>query len=154
MAQEQKRGRAIAMTKDELDAFLTAEKTCRLATVDAKGQPHVSPVWFVWDGECVWINSIVKSQRWTDAMRSPLVGLTVDAGTDYFELRGVEITGTAEAVGPVPRGAGDDDPLVAAAETAFGTKYTGGAYYPDGRHAWLKITPAKIASWDFRKLPS
>jgi len=22
----------------------------------------------------------------------------------------------------------------------------------DGRHAWLRITPAKIVSWDFRKL--
>jgi hypothetical protein len=21
----------------------------------------------------------------------------------------------------------------------------------DGRHAWLRITPTKIASWDFRK---
>jgi hypothetical protein len=24
----------------------------------------------------------------------------------------------------------------------------------DGRHAWLRITPAKITSWDFRKLAS
>jgi hypothetical protein len=24
--------------------------------------------------------------------------------------------------------------------------------FHDGRHAWLKLTPAKIASWDFRKL--
>jgi len=154
MAQEQKRGRAIAMTKDELDEFLTTEKTCRLATVDANGQPHVSPVWFVWDGEHVWINSLVRSQRWTDAVRHPLVGLTVDAGTEYFELRGVEITGTIEAVGDIPRTASGPDPLVQIAETGFGNKYTGGTYYPDGRHAWLKVTPTKLASWDFRKLPS
>jgi hypothetical protein len=24
--------------------------------------------------------------------------------------------------------------------------------FHDGRHAWLRVTPAKIASWDFRKL--
>jgi hypothetical protein len=24
--------------------------------------------------------------------------------------------------------------------------------YHDGRHAWLRITPTKITSWDFRKL--
>jgi len=154
MTQEQKRGRSISMTTDELDAFLTGEHTCRLATVDANGQPHVSPVWFVWDGECVWVNSIVKSQRWTDVMRNPLVGLTVDAGTAYFELRGVEITGRAEAVGDVPRAATGPDERVELAETAFGNKYAGGTFMPDGRHAWLKITPAKIASWDFRKLPS
>ena len=23
----------------------------------------------------------------------------------------------------------------------------------DGRHAWLRLTPEKIVSWDFRKLP-
>jgi hypothetical protein len=22
----------------------------------------------------------------------------------------------------------------------------------DGRHAWLKVTPAKVVSWDFRKM--
>jgi hypothetical protein len=24
----------------------------------------------------------------------------------------------------------------------------------DGRHAWLRLTPEKISSWDFRKLPA
>jgi hypothetical protein len=28
----------------------------------------------------------------------------------------------------------------------------GDAMYHDGRHAWLRVTPTKIASWDFRKL--
>jgi hypothetical protein len=23
----------------------------------------------------------------------------------------------------------------------------------DGRHGWLRVTPGKITSWDFRKLP-
>jgi hypothetical protein len=23
---------------------------------------------------------------------------------------------------------------------------------PDGRHAWLRLTPEKLVSWDFRKL--
>jgi len=33
-------------------------------------------------------------------------------------------------------------------------KYQGGTMYHDGRHAWLRITPDKITSWDFRKLAS
>ena len=24
----------------------------------------------------------------------------------------------------------------------------------DGRHGWLRVTPGKITSWDFRKLPA
>ena len=32
-------------------------------------------------------------------------------------------------------------------------RYTGGAQVPpDGRHAWLRLTPDKLVSWDFRKL--
>ena len=32
-------------------------------------------------------------------------------------------------------------------------KYFGAADMThDGRHAWLRITPGKITSWDFRKL--
>jgi hypothetical protein len=31
-------------------------------------------------------------------------------------------------------------------------EHPGGGMIHDGRHAWLRITPAKITSWDFRKL--
>jgi hypothetical protein len=25
---------------------------------------------------------------------------------------------------------------------------------PDGRHAWLRVVPDKVVSWDFRKIAS
>jgi hypothetical protein len=28
----------------------------------------------------------------------------------------------------------------------------GGSFRYDGRHGWLRVTPAKIVSWDFAKL--
>ena len=59
------------MTKDELDAFLGEERMCRLGSVDGDGAPHVSPLWFVWDGSALWLHSIVKSQRWVNLMRDP-----------------------------------------------------------------------------------
>jgi len=32
-------------------------------------------------------------------------------------------------------------------------KYFGGDHMPyDERHAWLKVIPRKITSWDFRKI--
>jgi hypothetical protein len=84
-------------------------------------------------------------------MREPRIGITVDAGEDYAELHGVEITGRVEVVGEVPR-TGEPDGELDAIEAAFFGKYFGGAVFHDGRHAWLRVTPAKIASWDFRKL--
>jgi hypothetical protein len=148
---EQRRGRKIAMTNEEIDAFLEEERTCRVATVGGDGAPHVSPLWFVWDGSALWLNSVVKSQRWTDLAREPRVSVVIDAGVDFLELRGVEIKGVAEVVGEVPR-TSSPDPQLAGPERRFGQKYAGGAFQADGRHAWLRIIPEKIVSWDFRKI--
>ena len=112
----------------------------------------MSPLWFVWDGTCVWLYSITRSQRWTDLQRDPRVALLVEAGEEYNELRGVEVHGTVEVVGEVPRAGGADEAL-ADPERRFAAKYQGGGdMFHDGRHAWLKVTPSKVASWDFRKL--
>src|SRR5579864_5047747 len=96
---EQRRGRKIAMTPEELDDFLSTERTCRVATVGGDGSPHVTPLWFAWDGSSLWLTSIVKSQRWADLQRDHRVAVIVDAGSDYMELRGVEIRGVARTVG-------------------------------------------------------
>jgi len=148
----QRRGRAIAMTAAEVDEFLTAERTCRVATAGRDGRPHVVPLWFVWDGESLWLSSLVRSQRWTDLMRDPRVAVIVDAGVEYNELRGVELSGAVAGVGDVPRTA-TLDPVVAEPERLFADKYAGGVQVPpDGRHAWLRLTPDKLVSWDFHKL--
>jgi PPOX class probable F420-dependent enzyme len=150
----QRRGRSIAMTGPEVDEFLASERTCRVATVGGDGGPHVAPLWFVWDGADLWLNSLVRSQRWTDLQRDPRVSVVVDAGTEFAELRGVEISGRAVVVGDVPRSAGPE-PELARPEELFAGKYASGAsYVPDGRHAWLRITPDKRVSWDFRKNPA
>ena len=150
MPEEQRRGRRIAMSPQELDDFLGEERTCRVASVGADGRPHNAPLWFVWDGTALWLNSIVKSQRWTDLERDPRVSVVVDGGHDYGELRGAELLGQVEIVGDVPRGA-TSDTAVEVPERLFGRKYSNGTFHADGRHAWLRLTPEKIVSWDFRK---
>jgi hypothetical protein len=148
---EQKRARRIAMTQDELDAFLGEERMCRLGSVDATGAPHVSPLWFVWDGSALWLHSIVKSQRWVNLMRDPRVSIAVDGGVAYGELRGAELLGRVAVVGDVPRAA-EPHPATAAPEQLWADKYTGGNFRADGKHAWLRLEPDKVVSWDFRKL--
>jgi hypothetical protein len=138
------------MTPEEVDRFLTEERTCRVATVGGNGRPHVAPLWFVWDGGALWLHSLVRSQRWVDLGRDPRVAVVVDAGSGYAELRGVELEGRAEMVGQVPRGDAPD-PSVAEPERLFAAKYQGGSFATDGRHGWLRITPEKVTSWDFRK---
>jgi hypothetical protein len=148
---EQRRGRKIAMSPAEVDAFLAEERTCRVATSSATG-PHLTPLWFVWDGKALWISSLVKSQRWADIARDPRVAILVDAGREYRELRGVELRGQLEPVGEIPR-TGVPDPELDAVELLHARKYTGrDEKHYDGRHAWLRLVPEKVTSWDFRKM--
>jgi hypothetical protein len=148
----QRRGRSIAMSPAEIDEFLGAERTCRMATLGANGQPHVAPLWFVWDGRSLWLTSLVRSQRWTDVTRDGRIAVVVDAGVEFTELRGAQLSGSAVPVGEIPRLA-TPDPALAEPELLFARKYTGrDEFTSDGRHAWLRLTPDKIVSWDFRKI--
>jgi hypothetical protein len=153
MPREQRRGRKIAMDQAELDAFLATQRTCRLATSSPQG-PHLSALWFAWDGTALWLYSVVKSQRWTDLTRDGRVAVLMDDGEQYGELRGAELRGTVEFVGAVPW-TGAPDPELASAERLIASKYHGTETMtnPDGRHAWLRLVPDKITSWDFRKMP-
>jgi hypothetical protein len=149
----QRRGQMIAMSTGELDSFLAEQRTCRVATV-GPGGPHVAPVWFAWDGRALWIYSLTRSQRWANLSRDPRIAVVADVGHHYHELRGVEIEGEAAVVGPVPRtGEEPETPELAEPERLMAAKYFGGGgMIHDGRHAWLRVTPLKMVSWDFRKL--
>lgn len=148
----QRRGRKIMMSPEERDAFLAEQRTCRVATVAADGTPHVSPLWFAWDGTSLWLYSLSRSRRWADLRADGRVAVVVDAGEEYGELRGVELSGRIEFVGETPR-TGEPCPELDAPERLFAHKNFGMTEMVyDGRHAWARLTPDKIASWDFRKL--
>lgn len=141
------------MTPAELDAFLTEQRTCRVATVSADGRPHLSALWFAWDGTALWLYSLTRSRRWAELRRDPRLAVIVDDGHDYGELRGAELSGEAVFVGEAPR-SGAPCAELDAPERMFAAKYFGLDAMPhDGRHAWLRLTPDTISSWDFRKLP-
>ncbi len=39
----------------ELKGFLDGPVVARIATVDSRGDPYVTPVWQEWDGEAMWV---------------------------------------------------------------------------------------------------
>ncbi|MFI7388817.1 pyridoxamine 5'-phosphate oxidase family protein [Streptomyces sp. NPDC049813] len=152
MTATQRRGRRIMMSPQEREAFLAGQRTCRVATVSADGTPHVSPLWFVWDGTSLWLYSLARSRRWADLRADGRAAVVVDAGEEYGELRGVELSGRVAFVGESPR-TGEPCPELEAVEREFARKNFGMAeMFHDGRHAWARLTPDKITSWDFRKL--
>ena len=128
------------MSKPDLDAFLAEQRTCRVATASELG-PHLTPLWYVWDGTALWLTSIVSSQRWTDLARDPRVAVLVDAGDDYTELRGVELRGRVEIVGEVPR-TGLPEPQLDEPERLFARKYANERRHAPRRQARVAATDA------------
>jgi len=140
------------MSAAERDDFLVEQRTCHVATINPAGVPHVTPVWYIWLDERLWLYSLIRSRRWMNLVANPAVSVVVDAGDDYFELRGVELVGRAEPIGEQPR-RGEPHPELEPVERAFTDRYHAGTpLFYDGRHAWLRITPEREYTWDFRKL--
>jgi nitroimidazol reductase NimA-like FMN-containing flavoprotein (pyridoxamine 5'-phosphate oxidase superfamily) len=137
----------IAMTDEERDAYLVERKIIRLATADERGTPHVVPLWFVWHEGVLYLNSTLGNVTVDNMDRSGLASGTIDDGDAYDELRGVTITGRVERIG-------DTAPEVV--ERTWSEKYLAGNEVPYRKwrnRSWFVLTPERIASWDFRKIP-
>ncbi|EWM11188.1 pyridoxamine 5'-phosphate oxidase family protein [Kutzneria sp. 744] len=148
---EQRRGRRIALSAEELDEFLGAERTCRVATAGPDG-PHLTALWFLWHDKTLWLTSITRAKRWAQLKRDPKVAVLVDGGREYGELHGVELRGEVEFVGEAPR-TGEPVAELVEPEKLFARKYFGGEQmFHDGRHGWMRLRPHTVVSWDFRKL--
>jgi hypothetical protein len=132
------------MTPDELESFLLEQRTARMATVSPDGEPHVVPMWFVWDDGQIYINTLKRSRRTRDLDRGSRVSLTIDGGYEYAELCGVTMYGTFTDVADSGR-----------TRTLFGEKYWNGMDIPEVKsHKWVVMRPDKIVSWDFKKIPA
>ncbi|KAB1145287.1 PPOX class F420-dependent oxidoreductase [Streptomyces luteolifulvus] len=67
------------MTDEEWRAFVSyGTRTAKLSTVRADGSPHVTPVWFVLDGDDVVFNTSRTSVKGRNLARDGRVALCVD----------------------------------------------------------------------------
>jgi PPOX class probable F420-dependent enzyme len=135
------------MTGDEMATFLRDNPKCALATIDQDGSPHVVAMGFYVEDGAFWMTSYAKAQKVLNIRRNPKVGLMVETGAAYSELRGVMVRGTCELIEDVEsvrrvmtkRRGGTEDSREDAPASA-------------PKRVALKVVPTKIISWDHRKL--
>jgi hypothetical protein len=138
----------IAMTPEEVRAFLEAERTLTVATLGRDGWPHLMPLWYVLrEGEC-WAWTYARSQKVRNLEREARCTLQVEAGETYDELRGVMMK-CACAIHREPE-------VVAGVGSELLARYGGASHQVTpaqaAKRVALQFVVNTTASWDHRKL--
>ncbi len=85
--------------KAKIDEFLKGKWTARIATANPKNcQPHVVPVWYLWDGESVYIHAYIKFRKSRELLANPRCSIAIDTEQAGQPIRGVILEGKAEIV--------------------------------------------------------
>lgn len=144
----QPRRRQIQLSETEQAAFLAANRKAALATLDRDGYPHLVAMTYGIKNGVFYMTSYAKAQKVLNIRRNPKVGLMIEAGTNYAELKGIMVRGLCEIV------EGEDAvreawAIISRAGTAPRRKETNDSA---AKRVVLKVTPLRIASWDHAKL--
>lgn len=146
---------AVRLTDEETHALLAENMKVQIATIGPDGAPHLSTLFYVLDDQgriAFWTYG--RSQKAVNLRRDPRISALVEDGLDYFELRGVSISGTAELIE-------DHDAIVAlgsrvvarmAGESDLGELRDEFVAKQARKRVGVIVVPDKVASWDHRKM--
>lgn len=90
------RRRAVEMSETEIEGFLAQNMKVQVATIGPDGTPHLTTLFYVVEDGQLAFWTYGASQKVVNLRRDPRISCLVEDGEDYFELRGVTLTGTAE----------------------------------------------------------
>lgn len=141
-------GKMRGLYAEELQGFLDGPIVARIATVDSKGDPYITPVWQEWDGESMWVIPRAKTIFAQHLLRHPRC--SVSCAMDSTPYTRVLFRGPAEVV---------EGPALMHGEwleigRRMSVRYLGerGPEYLEpsrSRPRYLvKITPEKTISWE------
>ncbi|KRF17261.1 pyridoxamine 5'-phosphate oxidase [Nocardioides sp. Soil797] len=149
---------AVRLDDAELAAFLDQNIKVQVATVGTDGTAHLTTLFYVvLDGGQIAFWTYGRSQKIRNLERDRRITCLVEDGTDYFELRGASIKGTAELV--------RDPDRVFEIGSAVATRMVGAKSFDElgdlgaqevrrqaAKRVAVIVTPDQISSWDHRKM--
>lgn len=145
----------IELSEREQRELIEGERIVVVSTLGPRGWPHVMPLWYVpREGE-IWIWTYAKSQKVKNLERDPRATLLIEAGTEYNELRGLQIEAEAELL--------RDPADVVEFAKELTIRYSEGIESVEGdaeaalraqapKRVAIHFHPRRVASWDHGKL--
>jgi PPOX class probable F420-dependent enzyme len=144
------------MSEEEIAGFLEDNLKVQVASIGRDGAPHLTTLFYVVRDGRLAFWTYARSQKVRNLERDPRVSGLVEDGTEYSQLRGVSMTGTAEIV--------RDPALVLEIGSAVAVRMVGAESLDDlgelGRsvveqqarkRVAVVIHPDRVASWDHGK---
>ena len=132
------------LSREEVEAFLTAPRLCHFATVDPTGRPRVRPLWYLWRDDLFWF---------TTRLRARHTGLDVVAGSAVtISIASEERPYRAVIAHGVPEVHGKDEGLLRAIAVRYGEpeglRWLAHAMTQEDRTV-LRMQPRELLSWDY-----
>jgi len=146
----------IKMSQEETLSFLEKQISLQIGTINKDGSPHLTTMWYLYDGSSFIFHTYTKSQKIINLLRDPRITLLTEAGSQYSDLQGIIVYGTAEIIG----GQDNSEEVIRYME-AVGEKYSKGedsAQYIEGmklqapKRSAVIVKPSKFISWDHTKI--
>ncbi len=135
--------------KELIEALLAEPVLARLSTANAKNcQPHVVPVWFLWDGVSLWISAFSSTRKVRDLVTNPRGAVLIEP-QEPDKLSAVLFEGKADMI-EQPRS------LVCDISLRIYTRYMGieGVQAPepqswavDPENRLIRLTPEHVYAW-------
>lgn len=148
---------AVRMSDTEVQQLLAENIKVQVATIGRDGAPHLTTLFYVLEEGLIGFWTYARSQKVRNLERDPRVSCLVEDGTDYFELRGVSVTGRARIVRDhdhlldlggrvVARMAGADT------VTELGAEGLEAVERQARKRVGILVEPESVATWDHRKM--
>ncbi len=150
------------MTEKEIDSFLSKPLVARVATIRDDGYPHVTPLWYHWDGGHLYLilgHGERPRHHIENLRRDNKVTLVIDRDVrpetkTLFEAQAVSIRGRATLLTDEKT----QVDIVSKLLKRYGFGSAVKAVLEDGKpgknRVIAKIKPDKIIAWNFEKLDS
>ena len=146
----------IKMSEEELSSFLQKQISLQIGTINKDGSPHLTTMWYLYDGENFIFHTYTKSQKIINLKRDSRITLLTEAGNQYSDLQGIIVYGNAEII----NGKDSLEEVIRYMEMVGekyikdeeGSRYIEGMKLQAPKRSVVVVKPSKFISWDHTKI--
>jgi PPOX class probable F420-dependent enzyme len=142
----------VAMTAADQAVLLAGSHKLQLATINRDGTPHLVTMFYVMLNGQIAFWTYRSAQKARNLARDPRVTCLVEAGDEYFELRGVQVVGIARRVEDPAAVLGIGQRLAAVTTGMAADALEEYTTNTARKRVGFVVEPQRIITWDHRKL--